>query len=167
MNLHIQTYCSGPVLRSSAAIDTHTMVHLLDALQQSFGDGYAFRLEPITEGGIEMSNWPGKAEGQFAYKTLRFSFRDHGTWPVIGSDTEAKWRTSPPVIIWTPPPVTVCKRRRQVVTKIDGACFLKAFYAAPAWTKAELTSFMNALESVGISHTKSSVPSIKRLRFAH
>jgi hypothetical protein len=44
---------------------------IIEVLTTLFGEGYEFRPEPISEGGIIMTNWPGKEEGR-GFKTVRF-----------------------------------------------------------------------------------------------
>lgn len=154
----MHTYCSGPRFSSPFPITSKTIVDFVDALSERFGPGYEFKPEPISEGGIEMTSWPGKDDPR-AYKTVRFHMV-HGQWPIIQRDTLDQWRINPPVEIWTLPP----RLGRDRAHTLEGSTFFKAFYGAPCWTRESAGLVMDALNSVGFKCIKSSLPKNKDLQ---
>jgi len=127
------TYTLGPVVVFHRAFTTNDVVRLCDELTASFGPGHVFDPEAITEGGIIMRAWPGKARGQ--YKTFRFSLR--GTpvlWPLIDEGTLDRWRLLPPKVVYS---------------KGLQPLFLKAFHGAPCWTTEELRILRGCFERIG------------------
>jgi len=126
------------------------IVELIDALHRQFGAGYTFYLDAITEGGIEMTQWPQRDSDE-AYKTFRFKFPDPaGVWPRICAQTLDEWRAHEAgTIIWQPHDQ---KHIPQGV--LEGGSYLKAFYGAPCWNKTELSKMVLALETIGIHSTK-------------
>jgi hypothetical protein len=147
------TCCNGPIFSCSFPITTKTIVELVHELQRRFGEGYEFGLEPITEGGIQMTSWPGKEEGHvYALKTMRFQM-SQDNWPRIEKDTFSNWEENDPVVLW----------QEKKEAKLRGALYLKAFYGAPCWTPLSVTHIVNALQSVGFKCAKSSVPKKSRM----
>ena len=142
------TYCDGPSFSTAEPITTATIVRLTDLLHAEFGPGYAFEPEPITEGGLLMTAWPGRRSG--GYKSCRF-FVDlpHGRWPFIREDTLQQWRDDPPKVIW---------RLIEGKKKIECDLFLKAFYGAPCWTQEEVNKLVRCLTAVGCRCTKVKIP---------
>jgi len=150
--LPLYTYCPGPSIRAANNITTKTMVSLIDALCERFGPGSSFALEPISEGGIQMTSI------ERGFKTFRFNFQpygNYGKWPFIdGQTTLQSWRDDEnAAIIWN---------GRGNVMK--GDLFLKAFYGAPCWTRDELTKVASALASVGITCPTTGWPSNRKLQ---
>lgn len=151
------TYCNGPafVADKGLLITTNTIVGLIDALTEQFGEGYTFVPEAIVEGGIQMTSWPDK-EPDVGYKTFRFHIQRRERWPWIGPDTLAEWRApGHEQTIWSPPPGS---------DRTKFHIFLKAFHGAPCWTRECMTKVIAAFQSVGIAHVKSSVPTNKAMR---
>lgn len=139
----IRTYCDAgtKITVHDPVITTKHIVTFIDELSRSFGGGYVFRPEPISEGGVEMINWPGKIAG--AYKTVRFHFQAHGGWPQIDGDgVLEKWRREQAVVIW------------HNSGAFRGSLFIKAFDGAPCWTKAEINIVLEALRTIGFKCTK-------------
>jgi len=134
--MQIATYKNGPNLYAhSITMDMIFMV--INKLHLLFGEGYEFVLESIYEGGIEWVKWPGKQPGQ--YKTFRFTESNY--WPAIPNIIDTEWFAEvSKQVVWTRGKFPQNKMR---------TC-LKAFDGAPAWTKREIESFRDALETVGI-----------------
>jgi len=143
------TYFAGPNIRVSRNITTKTMVNLIDALCERFGPGYSFALEPISEGGIQMTSV------EHGFKTFRFNLNNYGEWPSInGATTLQSWRDNEhATVIWN---------ARDAVMR--GGLFLKAFHGAPCWTRDELNKVASALASVGITCLKTGWPSDSKLQ---
>ena len=88
--------------------------------------GYRFRVEPISGGGIEFVDWPGR-ESENSYKTIRFS--SSRGFPYCGPDTpdETQFYLSQ-------------------FGKIH--FFLKAFDGAPSFTTDELDTFKQIFTNI-------------------
>jgi len=145
-------------------ITTHLIVRVCTQLEKSFGEGYSFVPEAITEGGILMLSWPGCTKGQ--YKSIRFHrYRGTGSWPWLAHASDLiknrhSWATKDAVIIWsadTGPYANGRKSQRLVLQT-----YLKAMYGAPCWTKAEVRKLADAFESEGFTCTR--VKSVKQLK---
>lgn len=149
------TYTELPTrITMRGAVTTHHIISLLDALHLQFGAGYAFRAEPITEGGIEMIAWPGRL-GEEGYKSLRFRFdNQQGDWPWIDADTEARWRATPAEVIWKPDYQRSYRRRQANQGSVGGKVLLKAFHGAPCWTREECERFFTAFRAAGFTVQK-------------
>lgn len=146
------TCCGGPWFTFPYSITTKTIVDFVYALRARFGKGYEFRIEPITEGGIQMMSWPGKEHAR-AYKTMRFHIQ-RGKWPFIEDNTFGQWENSPPILLWPLPPKEAKKKQKPV----DGELYFKAFSGAPCWTPDEVSLVVSATESVGFKCPKSHIP---------
>ena len=148
------TYCPGQGFSRCADVRCGTIVDLCDALGEVFGPGYEFLPEPITEGGIVMSQWPGRGGADDVrtttppFKTFRFQMQTVGNlykWPWITSprDTLERWRklkgTPSDQVIWS---------RVSRSGKVEGRLFYKSFYGAPCWTPCEVMHISDALKSV-------------------
>lgn len=86
--------------------------------------GYSFAPEPITEGGVQITHWPGKSTER-AFKTFRFLCTDG--YPRVNESTPDD----------------------SVITMPGGGANhfsvkLKAFHSAPPFTDAELGAFWKA-----------------------
>jgi len=154
------TYWPGPRFTCVEVITTKTIVRIIDRLYSAFGPGYEFEPEPITEGGIQMTNWPGRVD--HAFKTFRFAmWQPYGKWPWIqhqhGSALN-QWRHADAVTIWTPEP-----RKTGATPTVAGALFLKAFFGAPCWSHDELRMVMHAMHQEGMSCMKSKLPGRAKL----
>ena len=59
------TYCGGPTLQWTKDVpcDTQHMLDLLERLRTAFGPEYEWQAEPISEGGMQMTRWPGYIGG--------------------------------------------------------------------------------------------------------
>ena len=129
------TYCDGPTYKIHDKLTRKDIILVIDALNEIFGQGWNFQLEPITEGGIEVVQWPGKPK--HAFKTLRF-IHDKIQWPWITSLSAAEWRESDKVVL-------------------EGCVFdtyLKAFFGAPCWSVRELEKWNRAWARVGVTVVK-------------
>ena len=177
LGFRIATYTDGPKLKCDNVITTHTIIELIGLLRLEFGPNYDFEPESITEGGIIMTNWPGKIEGRYPderqppYKSLRFHLEDYGSWPCV---TLHDWSEKEPEIIWSQHmKIRDCEHRhkfREVCMcvgpafrlkrgqfkwgSMKGTTFLKAFYGAPAWSRGEIHAFKRALVSVGMCQVR-------------
>ena len=89
--------------------------------------GYSFSPEKISEGGVEITNWPGKTSER-AFKTFRLLSTRNYPW--VDDST-------PDDSIFTMPHGD----KRYFNVK------LKAFYGAPPFTTDEMMAFRNAFEN--------------------
>jgi hypothetical protein len=130
-------------------ISTSDIVRFIDALEKRFGFAVVFDLEPITEGGIKMSYYPGMEFGTL--KTIRFP-RFAGKWPTIEPKaTLEQWRAGDEYgeLIWHrryPTPLAPKKRPGPD----EGFLFLKALRGAPAWSARDVKFIKAALYEVGL-----------------
>ena len=177
LGFRIATYTDGPKLKCDNVITTHTIIELIGLLRLEFGPNYDFAPESITEGGIIMTNWPGKIEGRYPderqppYKSLRFRLHDYGDWPSVKNFHE--WSDNEPKIIWSQhmkirscghhskDDICMCvgpafrlKRGQFKWGSMKGTTFLKAFHGAPAWSRGEIHAFKRALVSVGMCQVR-------------
>ncbi len=154
---HFETYSSGFDVKAQQPITTKTIVGIVDDLKRLFGNQYDFEPEPITEGGILWTQYPGKTDT--SYKTMRFHFdSENGKWPWI--HTFLQWRNNNAQTIWSNPP-----NQRGRTPKIEGGTFLKAFFGAPCWTIEEIDKFRSAFEHNGIQCLRNPAKSnLKMLR---
>lgn len=88
--------------------------------------GYLFAPEPISEGGVEITDWPGKTEAR-AFKTFRLMSTEGYPW--VDEETSDEF-------VFTMP-----RSDKHYVT-----IKLKAFDSAPPFTDAELTAFRTSFE---------------------
>jgi hypothetical protein len=134
------TYTGGFRIKTPSDITSKMMVLIIDQLHVTFGPGYSFAPEAISEGGILFADWPGRQEGE--YKTLRIQLFESGSaWPYISDTTLTEWRAGLETIIF----------RKGCNKYLQGGTFLKAFHGAPCWTIAELRSFRDAFAHAGIT----------------
>jgi hypothetical protein len=125
---------------------------VIENLEAEFGPGYSFVPEPISEGGIEMTSWPGiPAEHRGMLKTVRFGGNNsHGPgWPWISDTTLQSWRND--------------QAATNVWQRAKGTFVLKAFHGAPVWTPEEVRKLVSAFEGTGFKCTKTKI-SAKKLR---
>lgn len=141
------TYCPGPRFSVTEPITTRNIGTIIEVLTSVFGEGYEFQPEPISEGGIIMTKWPGK-EG---FKTIRFNFgrQTNSKWPWVTDGAFAGTTT-----IWD----------KVGLEKYKGGTYLKAFYGAPVWTPEEVQHVVHAFDAAGFVCLKSSIPGKKKLR---
>ena len=118
----------GPVLCFAKDAVTQTTLGRIRtacrAAAEQLGDGYAMEPDAICEGGVRFTRWPGKVDGDGAYKAVRFS--GLRGWPLLTRDV------SDATPLWL-----------DEVPRLD--FFLKAFYGAPAFTVAELEAVASAI----------------------
>lgn len=132
-------------------LTTKSVVSLLDSLHESFGPGYTFGPEPITEGGIQMLSTPDGPLRRPMLKTARFLIgKRHGRWPFITPNTIEGWRRQPGQEIWN---------------NAEGELYFKAYFGAPVWTPEEVKKLVVSLTEVGFKCKKTRI-SAKRLRSA-
>lgn len=132
-----ETYTSGYVLRVKRDVTMADMWETCAMLATVFGDGYEFRPEPITEGGIMCTNWPGKETAPSAYKTMRLRNLNGvhclTKWPRFDpAQAEETWKNNTGPLY----------AKDSVVST-----FLKAFEGAPKWTVDELEKFALCLHT--------------------
>jgi hypothetical protein len=145
------TYSPGPKLEFPGDITTKTIVQLADGLHKQFPD-CKFEPELICEGGLVMTTWKHKPEGENQYKTMRFHFSNgaQGRWCWLepGVDYISKWRQDPAQVIFSP------LNSARMRSKVEGSLFLKAFYGAPCWNIDELRRVKQVFEDVGFNVTR-------------
>lgn len=127
----------GFYLRPLKDMTKKDFIIFIDELNETFGEGWKFDLEPITEGGIVVTEWPGKTKDM--YKSMRFSRHSmnkdlRNDWPIVRhTGYREEWMKSDSVIFKQDP--------RDSQPRTLDECIgtnLKAFFGAPAWTKDEL-----------------------------
>jgi len=111
------------------------VIIVIDALHELFGQGWRFELESITEGGIQVVEWPDR-ESTDAFKTLRLG---SSQWPWI--TCVDGWRGGTEIVF-----------TGQVMRT-----YLKAFYEAPCWTVGELEKWHCAWARVGAKVVRKSL----------
>lgn len=127
----------GFSLRPYRNMTKKDFVLFVDKLDEAFGEGWKFDLEPITEGGIIITEWPGKTEDM--YKSMRFSHHCmnedlRNDWPIVRlADYREEWLQSDDIIFKQDP----LDSQPRTLNGCIGTN-LKAFFGAPAWTKDEL-----------------------------
>lgn len=170
---HLVTYTSGYNLKVTRSITTHDLMHLCDRLQAvfsaKFGGEYVFQPEPISDGGVEWIQWPGKAGEQ--YKTMRIRFQQY-CW--VPQDVEELRAQDPVIIHQLYHKIRLTNAtREQYLQQPDSftiersqklSTFLKAFEGAPQWTTAELALFGECLMEIGLVPTNVSKVKVKDLR---
>lgn len=130
------TYCSGPTYKLEHHLTQSDVIVVLDALHEIFGHGWKFELEAITEGGIQVTQWPGKELRSF--KTFRLGAPE---WPWITPTSAQEWRDS----------------EEQVYEGKVLRTYLKAFFEAPCWSVQELEKWNRAWARVGAQVVKKSL----------
>ena len=115
------------------------------AAAKELGEGYTLEPEPISEGGVLFTSWPGKI-GEKPYKSMRFG--GLGGWPLLTDDICDK--------------ITIHVARRERLR-----FFLKAFYSAPPFTVRELTVVATAISSCFAGSTVKKMPSATHLARAY
>jgi hypothetical protein len=131
-----KTYTDGPNIVLNEPLTKDDMVKLCRSLETRFGDGNIFKPDAVGGGFIHWSSWPGKTEGEEAYKCIRQCPRDtDNEWPWVDPDAMTSWVGNQEVAL---------KPGRYDT-------FLKAFYAAPAWTADELRVVRRCLGDVGVN----------------
>jgi len=128
--MKINTYNHGYKLNVVHPLTKDDIVVICHELEAAFGPGHEFRPEPIGQGFLLWSSWPGKdKEG---YKCMRLSCmaaRHNFNWPWINPNVMEEWDGNPDVVI----PVG------------RYSTFLKSFRTAPKWTQAELKKIKECL----------------------
>jgi len=126
----------GPVFRARRDITTHDLVLVCrDAIRELNLDGadeYHVRVEPISEGGLELTRFPGKKPGML--KTMRFGGPDPFPWV---PDPQDEWLQQPQI--------ELVQRDKQLWT------MLKAYFWAPLWTSAEVRAICRAFDRHGMT----------------
>jgi hypothetical protein len=127
----INTYTQGPCFKSGC-LTTKTIVEICQDLETHFGEGYRFRPEAVSEGGIIWDDFPGKTGNM--YKTCRFGIYQP-KWPWITPTTFQEWQDT---------------EDKQICNMKNNHCFLKAFDNAPAWTMREVEIFVHVFHKHGL-----------------
>lgn len=142
------THCTGPIFDCEFPLMRKHIFLLLKSLENVFGTGWVFALEPVTNGGIQIVDWPGREAGM--YKTLRFAsmgVEDTIHWPWIEHDSIKQWEHSSELIV-------VCKCAFGTVLRAEGG--------APPWTLREVEQWAVAFEILGaVVRRKSLYPKSK------
>lgn len=112
---------------SASATCTVAQLHEMCELLSEELPGYRFSPEPITEGGIKFTAWPGMSSNiSQEYKSFRFNVR---SFPWLNDDTPGSASFN------------LFNNSSFIVT-------LKAFFGAPAFNAAELQAFQTVLQKV-------------------
>jgi hypothetical protein len=132
--MKLNTYTHGFKLAVPCYLSKADIINICKDLGRMFGPGNEFRPEPIGNGFLIWTEWPGKDEE--GYKCMRLFATDggrHYSWPWIDPDVMEKWEGD----------------HEQVVPKGKYRTFLKAFRTAPKWTRKELATVKECLERYG------------------
>jgi hypothetical protein len=144
-----KTYMDGPDIELHEQLTKDGMVRLCRSLETRFGDGNVFKPDAVGGGFIHWASWPGKTEGDEAYKCIRQCPRDSDNeWPWVERDAMTSWVGNQEVALEP--------------GRYD--TFLKAFYAAPAWTADEMRVVRRCLADVGINVIQTAAVTKKRTR---
>lgn len=153
------TYCSGPEFYSKNKhnLTKNDIYIICNSLKNKFGDGYSFKPEAITQGGIIMEEFPNKTINNF--KTLRlgtiYGNRCNGEWPWIHQDLNIEeWKDNNDEIF-----INKTHNKKFLIPT-----FLKAFHGAPVWNKNELNKICEVFNELGFSYKKSTFPLNKKLK---
>ena len=139
----LSTYSFGYRLKSGE-LTTKKLATLCEQLEASFGPGYKIRPEPIVEGGIYFTDYPGKEPDH--YKSMRFDLRGY---PCVSDTALDEWKKGPDRVL--------CQDVKGMPTKV------RAFYGAPLWTLRELETVRDRLRDLGIEVYVKSRPKAKQL----
>lgn len=138
----------GFSFRHSGVVTTHTIAAACQHLEEAFGEGYEFRPEPVLEGGIEMTKWPGKGPNQL--KTARFLVA-RNAWPWIDDQDAAlyKWLGGRPAAIWRP--VTYDPwAGGDDSGLVTGSVIYRAWGGAPEWTVRQASKLASGFKKAGL-----------------
>jgi len=130
----IKTYASGFNLTvGPAGVSKGEFVLMCKALDKAFGNGNEFRPEPIGNGFIIWSKWPGKEHD--GYKCIRLFPQGGGrafpyNWPWIKESVMDEWDNNDETLLPAGKYHT----------------FLKSFHSAPKWLRSELSKIKTCLE---------------------
>ena len=144
------TYTSGFKLTVHAALTKHDIVRLCRALEAQFGPEHSFRPEPISDGFIQWTRWPGCDDADYGYKCMRLHKSPMRPTQIHRRSARAmeqfvcKYKAhSEYMWLW----VDVMEAwENDVVPVGEYTTFLKAFDAAFGWTVEELLAFKRCLE---------------------
>jgi hypothetical protein len=129
------TYCAGPQYYCKYLLERHHLVAVVTALNQIFGKGYQFGLAKISNGGIQVLEWPGKEVGMIKI----FCFHSESiNWTCIN---ENEWHES----------------TRIVIDDLKFTSELIALYGAPCWSVKELEKWNKAWAQVSVTVQKHSL----------
>ena len=92
-------------------------------------EGYTFEAEKVTEGGIEMIDWPNKTQGPDVTKSFRLGIDN---WPWLPRPPDAEAHN--------------LKLESCTVHPDEFCTVLKAFDGAPGWTPQELSAIKQCME---------------------
>ena len=149
MDDHITTYTKGFELLITKPISTATLVRICEDINIAFQQihpEYTCEPERISEGGIIMTNFPGKKDNM--YKSMRLRFENY---PFVPPNVMEVWKNDTTVIHC--PSMLKCGKENRIQT------FLKAFEYAPRWTDQELLIFKNVFAEYGmIQHGRKYAP---------
>lgn len=131
-------------LKSTTPLSRHGIVAICKELDESFGPGYHFVPEMISDGGLLMTHWPGRKAGQ--YKSIRFGKL---MWPRIANHTTVleEWAKAPDEVVFNCNMPGMFRFKRRDFLEISIGC--KAFYGAPCWTLKELGKIERAFVHQG------------------
>ncbi len=125
------TYTNGFDIISARPITKSDFIAMCELLVEQYGDGFEFRPEGISEGGIVFHNYPNKGD---TYKTMRIQFWNGVSWPWIHSNVMEEWKNSDDVVL---------------DQGIKLGTFLKSFRGAAPWTLRELHIFAQCFALIG------------------
>ena len=145
----MNTYAAGFEYKPLRRIDKSDLWRMTARLRDVFGEGWAFRPEAVSEGGILISDWPGRLPPM--YKSMRLS--ESETWPFADSDWASAWEHDCSEVMPAAHPSVLERPRKGWRTT-----FLKAFRDAPSWTPEELLKLAAVLVEFGILSRKMPAP---------
>lgn len=135
------TTCPGFEFKPLKLVTKADFYRLCMRLQEMFGKGWEFEPDTALEGGIKVTNWPGKI-GEMK-RTMRFWYSnpDMRDWRWSAPREFQEWENSSD-IIWYP----LSPRPRKDWCET----ILKSFYPAPQWSHAEVHIFAKVLDEFGV-----------------
>jgi hypothetical protein len=152
--MKLNTYNHGYKITVTRPLTKGDIIAICKQLNEAFGEGNEFRPEPIGNGFLIWSAWPGKQGSAClggAYKCMRLFACDGGRsgyhWPWVHDDVMEAWAGSTDSVV---PP-------GKYIT------FLKSFRTAPKWLRSELQTIKDCLQEHGMS--VGAIPTQKKLDF--
>lgn len=140
----------GFLMRPTRNVTRRDIILICDRLGEMFGAGWKFEPEPICEGGITITQWPGKT-GEM-YKTMRF-LKSYGSeilrngWPWVDwPEYREEWLQSDEIIFKQDPALPKKRLLHEWLRT-----FLKTREYAPHWTLKELKMMEFVFDEFGIS----------------
>lgn len=136
--------------KKKGPITTHDYVNMIDHLENQLGPAYKCELQRDTEGGIDLSTYPGSSQNKS--KSVRMTHidsallcRPHGSkWPWIStppSETFNQWKNEPEKTIFNP------SGNGYTHLMISFRTYEKGYPSNTTWTTQEMDAVTNSLGS--------------------